>query len=551
LQQGAQDYLVKGQLDTGGFRRAVRYAVERKATEEAQRQTAESYRMLFDSNPQPMWVLDPESKAFLAANDAALRKFGYSREEFLGMTLCGILREGDTDDFEATLADHANRGVMPLGSAGAVKRRKKNGEVIEVEMARGPITFLGRSALLCVANDVTERNSLQAQLVRPQKMESLGRLAGGLAHDLNNLMGVVLLFGDLTLESLGGESPLRHNVERIQEAARQSISIVRQLLAFSRKQIQQPRMLSLNTVVTGMEELLRRLIGEDVQLLVDLDTDLGTVKADPGQIEQIIMNLVLNARDAMPEGGRLRIGTANAESDDTESGRESGSSIGPCVTLTVSDTGCGIDLATQARIFEPFFTTKEPGKGTGLGLSTAYGIVKQSGGSISVQSELGHGATFRICLPRVKGAPQPKISAKPAGHVPGGPETVLLVEDAEPLREVVREFLHRGGYNVLVAEGGAAALAASKNHHGAIDLLLTDVVMPGLSGRQIAEELHTARPGMRVLFMSGYTGEALGRHRVIEEGIALLEKPFTRTALLRKLRDVLDPVASSLQGELQ
>jgi CheY-like chemotaxis protein len=217
----------------------------------------------------------------------------------------------------------------------------------------------------------------------------------------------------------------------------------------------------------------------------------------------------------------------------------------------VSDTGCGIDLATQARIFEPFFTTKEPGKGTGLGLSTAYGIVKQSGGSISVQSELGHGATFRICLPRVKGAPQPKISAKPAGHVPGGPETVLLVEDAEPLREVVREFLHRGGYNVLVAEGGAAALAASKNHHGAIDLLLTDVVMPGLSGRQIAEELHTARPGMRVLFMSGYTGEALGRHRVIEEGIALLEKPFTRTALLRKLRDVLDPVASSLQGELQ
>jgi len=506
--------------------------------------------MLFDSNPQPMWVLDPESKAFLAVNDAAVRKFGYSRAEFLEMTLRGILREEDGDEFEAALADHANREVMPLGSAGAVKQRKKSGEVIEVEMARGPIMFLGRSAVLCLANDVTERNSLQAQLVRPQKMESLGRLAGGLSHDLNNLMGVVLLYSDLVLDHLDRASPLRQHVERIQEAARQSVSIVRQLLAFSRKQIQQPRLLNINTIVEGMAELLRRLIGDDVQLSIDIDSTLGNVKADPGQIEQVIMNLVLNARDAMPEGGRLTIGTANAELDGAERRRASDTPPGSYVMLTVSDTGCGMDVKTQARVFEPFFTTKEPGKGTGLGLATAYGIVKQSGGNISVHSELGHGATFKICLPRVEGASQPHAVEEPSGDAPRGSETVLLVEDAEPLREVVRQFLQEAGYNVLVAEDGAAALAASQKRRRPIDLLLTDVVMPGLSGPQLARELQTARPAMHVLFMSGYADEAIGRRGVLEGGITLIEKPFTRRSLLRKLREVLDPVACLPAGEL-
>jgi CheY-like chemotaxis protein len=371
------------------------------------------------------------------------------------------------------------------------------------------------------------------------------------AHDLNNLMGVVLGYGDLALEQLDCDSPPGRNVESMQKAARQAVSIVRQLLAFSRKQIQQPRIVSLNTIVGNMEELLRRLIGEDVQLSIDAGANLGAVKADPNQIEQVIMNLALNARDAMPEGGRLSIGTSNVELDVMDPLLQPGSPIGPHVLLTVSDTGCGMDAKTQARIFEPFFTTKAPGKGTGLGLSMAYGIVKQSGGSISVASQPGHGAIFTICLPRVEGAPQPQSTEKPSGKMLNGSETVLLVEDAEPLREVVREFLRQAGYSVLVAEGGTAALAASGNHPGPIHLLLTDVVMPGLSGPQLAQQLRVARPGVRVLFMSGYTDEALAPHGVLEEGVDLIEKPFTRGSLLTKMRDVLDAAGSSLCGALQ
>jgi len=551
LRAGAQDYLTKGQLDKGGFWRAMRYAMERKTTELAHSQSAESYKVLFDSNPQPMWVLDSESIAFLAVNRAAVRKYGYSSEEFLGMTLAALVTPEGARDLDARFASDLSLGVTSLGPAAGLQHRKKNGEVIDVEIARSPIVFQGRSAVLALVKDVTERNSLQAQLVRPQKMESLGRLAGGLAHDMNNLMGVVLGYGDIALEYLDPASPVRENVAGMQKAAGQAVAIVRQLLMFSSKQIQKPQMLSLNAVVESMKELLRHLLGEDIQLFFDLDSGLGTVRADPGQLEQVIMNLVLNARDAMPEGGRLRMATANAEWDGADPRRQLDAPAGRYVTLTVSDTGCGMDMNTQARVFEPFFTTKEPGKGTGLGLATAYGIVKQSGGSISVTSELEHGSTFRICLPRVEGAPQPRTIEKPSKEIPAGSETVLLVEDAEPLREVVRQFLQQGGYKVLVAEDGAAALIAALRYDGPIHLLLTDVVMPGLSGPRIAQELHAARPGMRVLYMSGYTDEALGRHGVLEQGIALLEKPFTRRSLLRKLREVLDPVETLPAGELR
>lgn len=548
LQEGAQDYLIKGQIDTRGLLRAMRYAIERKIAELAQSQSEESYRVLFDGNPNPMWVFEVDSKAILAVNSAAVRHYGYSREEFLKMNGNDLQPPEEVDRFLAQFAVVASRS-RPLGGGGVFKHRKKSGEVIDVEVAGSLIIFQGRSAMLGMASDVTERNSLQAQLLQPQKMESLGRLAGGVAHDLNNLMGVVLGYGDLTLDKLDRTSPLRLNVERMQNAAGRAVSIVRQLLAFSRKQIQQPRMLSLNVIVKEMEELLHRLIGEDVELLLETEPELGTVKADVGQIEQVIMNLALNARDAMPGGGQLTISTANIELDLGDPRHQSDSSAGSYVALAVKDTGCGMDAVTQARIFEPFFTTKDLSKGTGLGLATVYGIVKQSRGTISVRSEPGYGSTFTICLPRVEGKPQLHSVEKPSAEVLSGIETILLVEDAEPLREVARQFLQHGGYKVLVAEDSMGALAVSRKHGGPIDLLLTDVVMPGLSGPQLAQKMCLTHPGMQVLFMSGYTDEALGQHGVLEEGIALLEKPFTRGSLLRKLREILDPVKSSSQVE--
>jgi two-component system cell cycle sensor histidine kinase/response regulator CckA len=559
IKRGATDYVLKDRM--ARLPSAIQHALEAKSARDDQRKAesvlrqsaeqyrllAEQYRLLFEGNPNPMWVFDTENLAILAVNEVAIRFYGYSQDEFLRMTM-GDLRS--PEEVPQLLAGVAG-ATMPIGSSGAFKHLHKSGVVIDVEIASSPIVFQGRSAWLGLVNDVTERNSLQAQFLQAQKMESLGRLAGGVAHDLNNLLGVVLGYGELTQERLDPTSPLHRNLEGIQKAARQAVSVVRQLLAFSRKQIQQPRMLDLNTIVGGMEELLKRLIGEDVHLSIVTEADLGTIRADPGQIEQVIMNLAVNARDAMPRGGQLIIRTANVEGDQGAPWHELDCPTGPHVVLEVSDTGCGMDAETRARIFEPFFTTKDLGKGTGLGLATVYGIVKQSEGSIAVLSELGHGTTFRVCLPRVEAAPQAAIAAKPSGEARGGSETILLVEDDEPLREVVRAFLQDGGYNILVAEDSGSAVAVFAKYPSKIHLLLTDVVMPGISGPQLARELCLADSSLRVLFMSGYTDEALGQHGVLEEGIALLEKPFTSGALLRKLRDVLDPVASSMPGGLK
>jgi two-component system cell cycle sensor histidine kinase/response regulator CckA len=549
IKRGATDYVLKDRL--ARLPSAIQHAMEAKSARDEQRraqsalrQSAEQYQTLFEGNPNPMWVFDAGSKAILAVNDAAVRHYGYSSEEFLKMTISDLWIPEETPrnlSILAALESQANQ----TGPVDVLKHRKKSGDLIDVEVNGNPLKFEGCSARLLQAVNVTERNSLQAQLLQSQKMESLGSLAGGIAHDLNNLIGVVLGYAEITLGSLAQTSPLRRNVDAIQKAANSAASIVRQLLAFSRKQIQQPRMLCLSDVVRDMGDLLRRLIGENMRLSVDIEPDLGTVKADPVQIEQIIMNLVVNARDAMPQGGQLTIRTANLGPDEAGPRHEFGGPIGLQVMLEVSDAGCGMDAATQTRIFEPFFTTKEPGKGTGLGLATVYGIVKQSGGTISVHSELGHGTTFRICLPRVEAAAQPRNGDKKPGEITAGSETILLVEDAGPLREVSQRFLRQGGYTVIEAADGAAALAAAREHKGPIHLLLTDVVMPGRSGPQLARELRSAYPNLPVLYMSGYTDEALGHHGVLEEGIALLEKPFTRGALLRKLRELLDPVESS------
>ena len=380
----------------------------------------------------------------------------------------------------------------------------------------------------------------EEQLRQAQKMESVGRLAGGLAHDFNNLLMVVGGYSQIILGRLGADDPLRGEVEEIAKAGKRAAALTRQLLAFSRKQVLVPKVLDLNAVVTNMESLLRRLIGEDITLRTALSPGLGHVRADPSQIEQVMMNLVVNARDAMPRGGQLTIETANVELGKPYVRRFLTSTPGPHVMLAVSDTGCGMDKATQARIFEPFFTTKEQGQGTGLGLATVYGIVKQSSGGIWVYSEVGKGTTFKVYLPLVEEAPDATgPSTSPAGELHGS-ETILLVEDDEGVRKVTAKILKTHGYTVLEAGRGEEAFRVSGRHDGPISLMVTDVVMPGMSGRELAERLRSSRPGMKVLFISGYTDDTVVRHGVLEARMAFLQKPFTPSVLARKVREVLD-----------
>jgi PAS domain S-box-containing protein len=396
----------------------------------------------------------------------------------------------------------------------------------------------------------------EEQLRQAQKMDAVGKLAGGIAHDFNNLLMVIRGDSDLMLRRLAAGHPLRQNAEGIREAADQAATLTRQLLAFSRKQVVAPRLVDLNGIVASIHAMLQRLLGETINLVMVTAPDLGGVKADPGQMEQMILNLCVNARDAMPDGGRLTVRTANVDLDQAAARRWSDARPGPFVMLEVSDTGGGMDPETRARLFEPFFTTKEQGKGTGLGLSTVYGTVKQSGGHISVESEPGRGSTFTVYLPRVApalGAPEPRRpveapAARPGGAAeetrltPGHGETILLVEDAQRVRAVVREILEMSGYAVLEARHGAEALEVSNRHAGPIHLLVTDVVMPQMSGRELAQRLATLRPDLKVLYMSGYTDDAIVRHGVLASGIAFLSKPFTPDALALKVREVLDGV---------
>jgi two-component system, cell cycle sensor histidine kinase and response regulator CckA len=373
----------------------------------------------------------------------------------------------------------------------------------------------------------------EAQLRQAQKMEAVGRLAGGIAHDFNNLLTVITSYGDLLFEDLASDDPKREDVDQIRKAADGAAALTRQLLAFSRQQVIEPKVLDLKATVTGAEKLLQRLIGADVQLTTSLAPDLGAVKADHGQLEQLIINLAVNARDAMPGGGRLNITAANMEMDETFVRSHPPARPGRYVTLAVSDTGIGMDEQTKARIFEPFFTTKESGKGTGLGLATVYGIVKQAGGFIWVDSEPGRGTTFNVYLPRIDETPEP-VAVRPAStEPPRGTETILVVEDSASVRMVTRQVLERYGYVVLEAPNGDTALRLAAKHHGPIHLLLTDVVMPGLSGRQLAERLTQLRPGIRVLYVSGYAD-------TLEPGVAYLQKPFAPETLARRLRDVMD-----------
>ena len=384
-------------------------------------------------------------------------------------------------------------------------------------------------------------HNTERQLVQSQKLEAVGRLAGGISHDFNNLLTVILGYSDITKRNLPEGDPLRRNVDEIVKASERAASLTRQLLAFSRKQVMQPKVFDLNIVVSDLEKMLRRMIGEDVELRVNLETDLGNIKADPVQLEQVLMNLVVNARDAMPKGGKLSIETANVYLDESYSQDHVSVVPGYYVMLAISDTGCGMDEETRQRIFEPFFTTKEQGKGTGLGLSMVYGIVKQSGGNIWVYSEEGHGTTFKIYFPRVTAEAEEYRRAAHVLEVEGGSETILLVEDAELVRTLARQVLEGAGYRVLDAGNADAAIKLCESINGdRIDLLLTDVVMPGMSGNDMSRILLAKHPGMPVLYMSGYTDDAIVQHGVLEPGINFLQKPFTPAALALKVREVLD-----------
>jgi two-component system, cell cycle sensor histidine kinase and response regulator CckA len=492
------------------------------------------FRLLFEEHPQPMLIFEPSDGTILEANQAARALYGYARAELVGANLSALLGSENTQELKRDLASRVEPGTI------AGRHKSKAGAAIEIEMAVHRIEYGGKQVSLAVLMDVTTRKALEDQLRQAQRMEAVGMLAGGVAHDFNNLLTIISGYSQLMLNALPPKDPNRHAAEQIFKAGDQAAALTRQLLAFSRRQMLQPRVLDLNQLVTSLGGMLRRLIGEDIDLRLSLQPDLGRVISDPGQLEQVLMNLAVNARDAMPKGGTLTVETANLEFDEGYSSRHFAVKPGGYVLLAVSDTGAGMDEETKARLFEPFFTTKAPGKGTGLGLSTVLGIVKQSGGSIQVHSEPGHGASIEVYLPRID---QPVLQDIPAAQASTrrGTETILLVEDDEMVRSLVRESLERHGYIVLEASGSAAARRILEEHIGPIHLLITDVVMPGGNGRDLAVYVQSRRPEVKALFMSGYTDSAvLDRGIGAGNGQAFIRKPFTPGALTDKVREVLE-----------
>jgi two-component system cell cycle sensor histidine kinase/response regulator CckA len=506
-----------------------------QAREEAASALARSeqtYRQLFESHPAAMFVFDPQSLRFVAVNDAAVATYAYTREEFLSMSIDDIRAIEDRETIREAAAD----GDRIPG--GVWRHVRKDGTIIEAAVSSSEIEFEQRPAILVLAQDVTEQKHLQRQLQQIYKMEAVGKLAGGIAHDFNNLLIVISGFSSLAQDNLDGSAACAKDyIGEVQRAADRASDLTRQLLAYSRRQVLKKESLDLNRVVSDSEALLSRVIGEDVVVTTDLAPDLGRVLADEGQLSQVLVNLAVNARDAMPGGGRLTISTRNTVLDETAAGRLWGAPRGDYVVLEVADTGTGMDAETKEHLFEPFFTTKAAGSGTGLGLSTVFGIVKQSDGYIEADTELGVGTRFIVYLPRNE---TPGVAWEPAAAASalGGTETILVVEDEPTVRALIEEMLTMRGYTVLPAAGPAEALRLSRDNH--VDAVVTDVVMPAMNGRDLVDELRRRKPELRALFTSGYTSDAVIERGVAEEEVAFVQKPFSADELAARLRQLLD-----------
>ena len=507
-------------------------------TQEAQRRSEERYRSLVEAASDAIFSLSPDHN-ITSLNTAFQRITGWASDEWVGRRFEDLMHPDDVTAAKETLQRVFGGETLLLSE---LHLKRKTGDYVVVECTTTPHLQDGHViGLLGIARDMTERQRLEETLRQSQKMEAVGRLAGGVAHDFNNLLVVIIGYSGLLMEKLDERfDRSRAMVEEIQRAADRAASLTRQLLAFSRKQIMQPVPLSMNTIVTNMHKILRRVIGEDIHLVNTLERSLGVIKADPGQIEQVLLNLVVNSRDAMPKGGQLSIQTANVTASEVGEMVKAPVREGQYVMLAVSDTGSGIPEDIQNLIFEPFFTTKESGKGTGLGLATVYGVVNQSGGYIALDSAVGKGTTFRIFFPRVHEQVKPGDSRKGIQTVDGTGETVLLVEDEEAVRDLASEILSSKGYRVLEAGACDLALRISREHSGPIDALVTDVVMPQMSGRQLAEIIQGIRPEIKVLYISGYTDDIISHHGVLEPGTAFLQKPFSPEAFVGKVHDLLN-----------
>ena len=514
----------------------------RTRAEHALRVSEESYRQLFEQHPGPMWLYDPESLLFLAVNQAAIENYGYTADEFRSMSTLDLLENQDRWALEE-LVDTVRHDEPGRVYAGVWRHRRKDGTALTVQVSSSTLEFEGRPARLVLAQDITAQQQIEEQLRQSEKMEAIGSLAGGIAHDFNNILMVIRACGALLLKRIEDED-LRADVIQIDSAAQRAAELTHQLLAFSRQQVLRPETTSLNSVVEETLLLLQRVIGEDIEILCELDPLLESTVVDRTQLGQVIMNLAVNARDAMTNGGVITIRTANVTLDKLYATEHTEVTPGPYALLQVTDSGHGMDEDTRSRVFDPFYTTKKAG--TGLGLATVYGIVKQSGGHISLYSELGMGTTFKLYFPRVSspaGALAPPTNGS-AGSL-AGTETILLVEDEEEVRPLIADALRSYGYDVLEASNGADALEVADDPEKPIDLLLSDVVMPGMNGRELSERMLAERPTLKVLFTSGYPADTIIRHGIAEATTAYLEKPYLPDELARKVRDVLDDAPSA------
>jgi PAS domain S-box-containing protein len=533
LEGGADGYLTKP-VEPDEVAAQIRALLRVRQAEDALRHSEARFRAIIEKSFEAVFLLAADGTVRYAS-PSSVRILGYSPEELVGRNGFELIHPDDRRGVEAAFAKELQKADATVTAVYRGRHRDGSWRWLE---AAGTNLLDDPDVQAIVGNyhDITERRRLEEQLRQSQRQEAVGRLAAGVAHDFNNILTVITGFADMALYQLPPESDVCDLVTEIQNAAGRAVSLTRQLLAFGRKQMLQPKVLDLNALVTDLTRMLRRLLSEAIDLTLSLEPALGRVKADPGQLEQVVVNLAVNARDAMPHGGHLNIRTANVDL----AGDNPDIRPGPYVMLAVKDSGCGMTAAVRDHIFEPFFTTKEVGKGTGLGLATVYGIIKQSGGHIEFDTQVGSGTTFRVYLPRVDEAVREEPTSSGMNWAPRGTETVLLVEDDESVRSLARQVLHGLGYSVLEAVDGAAALRLAERYAGEIHLLLTDVVMPVMGGRQLAERLAASRPATRVLFASGYTEDEVIRHGISAAKMNFIQKPYAPAALAQKVRAVLD-----------